>query len=198
MERQEDLRVIKTRRLIKNALIELMAEKEVAAITITELSAKAMINRKTFYRHYETVAEVVTELENEILSEFAEALRNANKSCLDVGGVVADISALIVRRRDYFAKMTKLNPDLFSKGRIKAMLRRAVEVSLRNYGGITDRETLAAVSQFAVSGVLSLYAEWFDNGCHGSLDFVTDVCRRMLTSGLSAYVESDKLADIKL
>ncbi|MBQ4165568.1 MAG: TetR/AcrR family transcriptional regulator [Oscillospiraceae bacterium] len=198
MERQEDLRVIKTRRLIKNALIELMAEKEVAAITITELSAKALINRKTFYRHYETVAEVVTELENEILSEFAEALRNANKSCLDVGGVVSDISALIVRRRDYFAKMTKLNPELFSKGRIKAMLRRAVEVSLRNYGGITDRETLAAVSQFAVSGVLSLYAEWFDNGCHGSLDFVTDVCRRMLTSGLSAYVEADKLADIKL
>lgn len=198
MERQEDLRVIKTRRLIKNALIELMAEKEVAAITITELSAKAMINRKTFYRHYETVGEVVTELENEILSEFAETLRNANKSCLDVGGVVADISALIVRRRDYFAKMTKLNPDLFSKGRIKAMLRRAVEVSLRSYGGITDRETLAAVSQFAVSGVLALYAEWFDNGCHGSLDFVTDVCRRMLTSGLSAYVEADKLADIKL
>lgn len=193
-----DLRVIKTRRLIKNALIELMAEKEVSAITITELSEKALINRKTFYRHYSAVSEVVTEIENEILSEFAEALRNANKSCLDIGSIVADISELLVRRREYFAKMTKLNPDLFSKGRIKAMLRRAVEVSLRSSGVIPDRDTLASVSQFAVSGVLALYSEWFDNGCHGDLDHVTEVAKRMITSGLRAYVTEDKMAAIKL
>ena len=193
-----DLRVIKTRRLIKNALIELMAEKEVFSITITELSEKALINRKTFYRHYSTVAEVVTEIENEILSEFAEALRNANKSCLDVGCLVSDISDLLVRRREYFAKMTKLNPDLFSKGRIKAMLRRTFEVVLRSSGAITDRETLAAVSQFAVSGVLALYSEWFDNGCHGTLEHVTEVAKNMLTSGLRAYVSEDGLAAIKL
>lgn len=193
-----DLRVIKTRRLIKNALIELMAEKEVSAITITELSEKALINRKTFYRHYGAVTEVVTEIENEILSEFAEALRNANKSCLDIGGIVADISELLVRRREYFAKMTKLNPDLFSKGRIKAMLRRAMEVSLKSGGALMDRETLAAASQFAVSGVLSLYAEWFDNGCHGNLDHVTDVAKHMIISGLSAYVSEDKLKTINI
>ncbi len=193
-----DLRVIKTRRLIKNALIELMAEKEVSSITITELSEKALINRKTFYRHYTTVAEVVTEIENEILSEFAEALRNANKSCLDVGSLVSDISELLVRRREYFAKMTKLNPELFSKGRIKAMLRRTFEVVLRGSGAITDRETLAAVSQFAVSGVLARYSEWFDNGCHGTLDHVTEVAKRMLTSGLRAYISEDGLAAIKL
>lgn len=195
---KNDLRVLKTRRLIKNALIDLMAEKEVSSITITELSEKALINRKTFYRHYGTVAEVVTEIENEILDEFALALRNANKSCLDVGGLVSDISELLVRRREYFAKLTKLNPELFSKGRIKAMLRRTIEVSLRSSGAIADRETLSAVSQFSVSGVLSLYAEWFDNGCHGTLDHVTEVAKRLLTSGLKAYVEEDKLAAIKL
>lgn len=193
-----DLRVIKTRRLIKNALIELMAEKEVSSITITELSEKALINRKTFYRHYNTVAEVVTEIENEILSEFAEALRNANKSCLDVGVLVSDISELLMRRRDYFAKMTKLNPELFSKGRIKAMLRRTFEVVLRNSGAITDRETLDAVSQFTVSGVLSLYSDWFDNGCRSDLYHAAEVAKRLLTSGLSAYVSDDKLAAIKL
>lgn len=193
-----DLRVIKTRRLIKNALIELMAEKEVSSITITELSEKALINRKTFYRHYSTVSEVVTEIENEILSEFAEALHSANKSCLDVGGLVSDISALLMRRREYFAKMTKLNPELFSKGRIKAMLRRTFEVVLRSSEAITDRETLDAVSQFTVSGVLSLYADWFDNGCRGDLVLATEVARNLITAGLKAYVSEDKLAEIKL
>lgn len=191
MAEKEDLRVIKTRRIIKDALIELMAHKEVSAITITELSEKAMINRKTFYRHYRAVSDVVTELENEILSDFAEALKSSNRSCLDIVAVVGDISALIERRRDFFAKMMKLNPDLFNAGRIKAMLRRAVEVSLKSSGGITDAPTLSAVSEFAVSGVLGLYSEWFDNGCRGSLDFVTDVGRRMMADGVRGFVKDE-------
>ena len=46
-----DLRIVKTRTNIKNSLIDLLAEKNVSKITVTELAEKAMINRKTFYRH---------------------------------------------------------------------------------------------------------------------------------------------------
>ena len=190
MPAKEDLRVIKTRRIIKNALVDLMSQKEVSAITITELSEKAMINRKTFYRHYRTVSDVVTEIENEILSEFSDALKGRNRSCLDISAVVADISALIDRRRDFFAKMMKLNPDLFNAGRIKAMLRRALEVSLKSNGGMTDAAVRSAVSEFAVSGILGLYAEWFDNGCRGSLDRVTEIATRMLSEGIKGFVRS--------
>lgn len=184
----QDLRIVKTRSIIKNALIELMAEKGVSDITITELSARALINRKTFYRHYSSVSAVVSEIENEILSEFADTLKSSNTSCLDVVGVVADISALVERRREYFAKMLKLNPDLFSMGRIKAMLRRAVEVSLKNSMELHNERTLSAISQFMVSGVLALYSEWFDNGCSGSLDHVTDIAKRFITDGLKGFV----------
>lgn len=184
----QDLRIVKTRSIIKNALIELMAEKGVSDITITELSTRALINRKTFYRHYSSVSAVVSEIENEILSEFADTLKSSNTSCLDVVGVVADITALVERRREYFAKMLKLNPDLFSMGRIKAMLRRAVEVSLKNSMELHNERTLSAISQFMVSGVLALYSEWFDNGCSGSLDHVTDIAKRFITDGLKGFV----------
>ncbi|MBQ9946784.1 MAG: TetR/AcrR family transcriptional regulator [Oscillospiraceae bacterium] len=192
----EDLRVIKTKRIIKNALIDLMSEKEVSRITITELSERALINRKTFYRHYETISDVVRELEHELISEFADTLRNSNTSCLDVAGVVADISNLIERRRDYFVKIMKLNPAIFSTGRIKDMLRRTVAVSLRNIGGIRDGETLAEISQFIVSGVLALYSEWFDNGCTGSLDRITETSQKLILNGLRSFVPDDKLSEI--
>lgn len=192
----EDLRVIKTKRIIKNALIDLMSEKEVSRITITELSERALINRKTFYRHYETISDVVSELEHELISEFADTLRNSNTSCLDVAGVVADISNLIERRRDYFVKIMKLNPSIFSTGRIKDMLRRTVAVSLRNIGGIRDGETLAEISQFIVSGVLALYSEWFDNGCTGSLDRITETSQKLILNGLRSFVPDDKLSEI--
>ncbi|MGN0686694.1 MAG: TetR/AcrR family transcriptional regulator [Oscillospiraceae bacterium] len=192
MSEREDLRIIKTRRVIKDALIELMSAKEVSAITITELSEKAMINRKTFYRHYRTVSDVVAELENEILSEFSDVLKSSRRSCLDLVGVIGEISSLIERRRDFFVKMMKLNPDLFNTGRIKAMLRRAFEVSLKSKGYITDPATLSFVSEFAVSGILGLYSEWFDNGCRGGLDFVSDIASRMIAQGISGFSDNDK------
>lgn len=194
---EKDLRVIKTRRTIRGALIELMGEKELGSITVSELSARAMVNRKTFYRHYRTVSDVVTELENEILSEFSDILKSGNKSVLDVGTVFRDISRLITKRKELFDLM-KLNPDIFNNGKIKAMLRRALEVSLRNIDAIDDENTLSAVSEFMVSGVLSLYAGWIDGGCRGDLEFLTEISVKMVTEGLRGFIADDKLSAISL
>lgn len=47
-----DLRVIKTKRAINNALIDLLRKKSINKITVAELSQKAEINKGTFYLHY--------------------------------------------------------------------------------------------------------------------------------------------------
>lgn len=52
---KEDLRVIKTKRNIKSVMIELLKKKPVEKITVTELSAQAMINKGTFYLHYSDI-----------------------------------------------------------------------------------------------------------------------------------------------
>jgi len=47
-----DLRVYKTRRLLQDALVTLMAERSFESITIKEITDKALVNHATFYRHY--------------------------------------------------------------------------------------------------------------------------------------------------
>lgn len=47
-----DLRIIKTKRAIYNALIELLHKKGITKITVAELAQKAEINKGTFYLHY--------------------------------------------------------------------------------------------------------------------------------------------------
>ena len=47
-----DLRVIKTKRAINNALVDLLQKKPINKITVAELSEKAEINKGTFYLHY--------------------------------------------------------------------------------------------------------------------------------------------------
>ena len=193
MSNPTDLRVIKTRQAIRIALISLLSEKELSDITISELSARAQVNRKTFYRHYRSISDVVTEFENELLSDFSDILKTSNTSIFNIGSVLGEISALISSNQEYFVKLLKLNPELFSTGRVKAMLRRAIEIALRVVCVVNDEQTL---SEFTVSGVLSLYSGWFDSGCTGSLDVITDIARRMTTDGLRGFVPAEKLHEI--
>jgi AcrR family transcriptional regulator len=48
----EDLRIRRTRKLITQALIEGTVEKGFAALTVRDITERAMVNRSTFYRHY--------------------------------------------------------------------------------------------------------------------------------------------------
>lgn len=48
----EDLRVRRTRKLLQEALIELTVEKGFPAVTVSDITERAMVNRSTFYRHY--------------------------------------------------------------------------------------------------------------------------------------------------
>lgn len=194
---ESDLRVIKTRRGIQSALISLLSEKQLSRVTVSEVCVRAQINRKTFYRHYRTIGDVISELEAEILDEFSDALQKG-KSILDVGAVICDISALIGQRRGYFMRLMKHNPDLFTKGKIKAIMCRMVSVSLKNVGALEDEATVQAAAEFSVSGVLALYASWFDGGCTEDLEFLTDVAVKMITNGLTSFVSEEKLSEMRL
>ncbi len=173
-----------------------MSEKKFSKITIYELSDRAQINRKTFYRHYTCTADVLTEIENELLSELSEILKSSGQSCIDIGGVLKGISALIERRRDFFVRMMKTNSDLFNIGKLKSTLLKAVSVSLKNVGEIDDPDIISAVSNFVVSGVISVYSGWFDDGCSANLDNLTEIVKKLAYNALKEFVSPEKLSSI--
>lgn len=195
----EDLRVVKTKNTIRSALFELMSEKQLSKITISEICVLAKINRKTFYSHYRSPFDVIEELENDVLGEFSAILRQGGDSILDIGAAIRDISATIEQRREFFKRLMHQNPDLFNKGKIKAMLCRVIMVSMKNAGALTDNETaLKAAAEFSISGVLALYSAWFDGDCKDDLSFITEAAVNMVTHGLSAYVSEEKLRAMRL
>ena len=67
MEKKQDLRIKKTKNAVHNAFFELLEEKGYRNITIKDISERAMINRKTFYFHYDTKEELYNEIMTEIL-----------------------------------------------------------------------------------------------------------------------------------
>src|ERR1700681_4588461 len=62
----EDVRVRRTRKLLQQAFIELTMEKGFAALTVRDITERAMVNRSTFYRHYLDKYDLLEQYMNEV------------------------------------------------------------------------------------------------------------------------------------
>lgn len=66
---KEDRRIRKTNSAIKKAFIQLLKEKDLDKITVQDISNQADINRGTFYLHYEDKYTLLSDMEDEYISE---------------------------------------------------------------------------------------------------------------------------------
>ena len=70
-----DLRVRKTLSVIQEAFEELMLERPYGKITVTALCDRALINKKTFYRYYSTLDDLLEETEKRFGTGYIERTR---------------------------------------------------------------------------------------------------------------------------
>lgn len=183
-----DLRIVKTRTNIKNSLIDLLAEKNVSKITVTELAEKAMINRKTFYRHYNTVQDVVDDINYDIIND---VISHAKKSDRDGNNLVNQLNFIglsIVENKEQINKILKNSPEVFGSGRSVELLKRFIEVSIRPVLNFKNETKLKYLVEFVVSGFISVYARWFNDGCAESSEKLADAVNEFVLGALSEYV----------
>ena len=64
---KQDLRVTVTKRMIQEALLKLLEKKPIDKIKINELCEASGVNRATFYRHYETLQDVLREIQADLI-----------------------------------------------------------------------------------------------------------------------------------
>jgi Transcriptional regulator len=71
----EDLRVQRTISNIYSAFEQLICEKEYQKITVKELSELAQINKKTFYRYYPTLDDLLLEMQAKYAEEYLKEVK---------------------------------------------------------------------------------------------------------------------------
>ncbi|GIO38488.1 TetR family transcriptional regulator [Paenibacillus antibioticophila] len=74
MTKKTDLRILRTIQSIRKAFYELIPEKGYEAITVQDIADRAMINRNTFYLHYQNKPDLLDTCMSELLSELKEAV----------------------------------------------------------------------------------------------------------------------------
>lgn len=73
-----NLRVRRTQKLLREALVELIEERGFEALTVGELTARAMVSRAAFYRNYQDKYDLIEQI-------FAEAMRALQSAVGDLG-----------------------------------------------------------------------------------------------------------------
>ena len=79
---KNDLRVIKTRTALYNSLLSLMEEKPFEEIRVSDICNRALINRSTFYAHfddkYELLSSCIDNLKNSLTRELKKSQNISN------------------------------------------------------------------------------------------------------------------------
>lgn len=192
-QKREDRRVRRTRAGIRRAFLELLDEKDYGQITVTELSERADINRKTFYAYYSGMEDLLRDLEKDLLADYGEICAGTDFFIPEFDGRIffSRISQIIDANLEVLKRLGELGvlPDLMV--RIKDMtIERFLE---KNTSGADQTDTrIVLAAEFIATGALAMFSRWaVDQGM--DLDEFVDFAGALAVGGIrEAFLKAKK------
>jgi AcrR family transcriptional regulator len=112
-EEPTDLRVRRTHKFLQEAMIALISEKGFDAITVGDIAERAMINRATFYRHYQDKYDLVARIFEETADSLVEHMKPTHKDAVQRD--IDHTPELWVRVFAHFAEQSQLYRAMLGK-----------------------------------------------------------------------------------
>jgi AcrR family transcriptional regulator len=195
MNIKEDRRVRRTKKSLKEVLVEELQNRELQKISVKSLCEKADINRSTFYLHYNDVFDLWNSLEQEILDKMNEILKD-----FKVEKVLTKPLPLLLKITEYLEGETIFNRKLFQSresiillDKIKACF---IDYFLRNSSRIIRSEDIGELDlyiTFVLSGTMSLYYKWFLGETDISLNKLAHEIEKLITSGVEDFLSDFRI-----
>ncbi|KUP22566.1 TetR/AcrR family transcriptional regulator [Paenibacillus sp. DMB5] len=83
-----DRRILKSQQAIKNAVLELMAERDFESLTIMDIANRANVNRGTIYLHYLDKYDLLDKIIEEHINNLRELCQSASEMTFKEGNYV--------------------------------------------------------------------------------------------------------------
>lgn len=173
-QKTEYRNVIRSKKLIKNAFIELLQEKTLDKITVTSIVERAELNRGTFYAHYTDINMLIQSIEDEIAQSLYELLSDVENPYL-----LNDPLSMFLKISHYLEQNKKLIIVLMGSQSTNLFIVQLPELIARHLASSEDidEEMRGSISfkercYFYAGGAGSLYMAWFRGTVSGSLEDV--------------------------
>lgn len=164
---KEDLRIVRTRKLLSNTLLDMMEEESIEKISVIELCNRAMVNRATFYAHFEDKYHLLTfaleELKDELYAKFTKEAKLTTPT--------DTINSLMVMAIDFFfdkhnhiANIIRNNRNGKVVSTIEESIAHSIKYQLSKYKDSYDiKLPLQVISCFLAGGMVSTALLCIDN-----------------------------------
>ena len=150
---------VKTRKLIRATFAEMLSEKkEIGKISVSELAARANINRGTFYAHYDDIYSVADDYETELIEKFFD---NARLLASDNSEQFIDAFFDYIKENDENYKMICKSDDIiFTAGKLVTLVEnKLLELCNRNRN-LKNREFIETEINVFVEGLIFEYIKY--------------------------------------
>ena len=183
----QDRRVRKTRKQLKDCLIQLLKEKKVQDITVRELTEMADLNRGTFYLHYKDVFDLLEKTEAELFEEFNSLVLSHDAQDLKQRPslIFHEIFSLVYENADLVEILMGENGDLNFINRLKHLVR---EKCLRDWMEVFrsgDPLVFEAYFSFSVSGCVGLVQYWLQGGLKETPEQMALLAEQIILQGIN-------------
>lgn len=159
-----DRRVLKTKKALRNAFAELILEKNLSDITVTDIANRADVNRKTFYNYYGCVDDLIQEIENEFLRIFEEDLENIDmeEHFQNPSLLFHKLTTLIESDIQLYSALFKTDGARDFMYKIESLLTEKTKVFFLEKHP-EDAENVNLVCEYCIAGICAAFRYWFNS-----------------------------------
>jgi len=162
IQKVEDRRVRRTKKLLRQGLAELMNEKDFKDITVKEITQRVDLNRGTFYLHYRDTYDLLEKIEEELITTFELAVEEYRPTKENTSAF-----QIIHQFYDYMEENMEICTILFSNQTSSTYENKLLKIIVSK--GFEIGETLATEtnskemdykSHFFACGLLGIVKKW--------------------------------------
>ena len=182
MAKAEYRSAIRSRKLIKEALADLLQEKPLDKITVPAMVTQAQNNRGPFYAHYADIPDVINHLIQQTFSNIRDALSDQPRNFVGIPHtLLARIQMILEEDLDFYRKIMNSSASALMQ---EQLVRITLDYLLQREEdfGFGNHEQYVLMIRFCAGGLSNLYHDWFAGQLPFSLDELTRRAENLLGS----------------
>ncbi|MBQ1820596.1 MAG: TetR/AcrR family transcriptional regulator [Clostridia bacterium] len=182
-------RVNTTKKLLREALMEMLKDKPLRSITVKEICGRAGLNRGTFYAHYSDVFDLMAQIEAEMEAGFLAALTPVlTDERMSPPRVTKKVFQCLEQNADLCRVTIGPNGDRAFAIRVIGKGREHCETSCRRLYPNADPRNIKTYFTFVTGGCIALMERWLREGMKDSSDVLAEAAERIMECGIR-YLE---------
>ena len=159
MARKENQRILLTKRMLQEGLLRLLETKSLEKISVTELCREAGINRATFYNHYNSPQDLLSDLEQHMAQEVASII-NAPLPCEDLVCRMEMVCTYLKEHSKTITVLIRCHADNDLADIFNNLDRHCSQLRISSKNIPLDGDSQHLVSTFLFTGSYHMIMEW--------------------------------------